>query len=306
MANASNEMAIFARVIERGSFAAAAGDLGLSPSAVSKLITRLESRLGARLLNRTTRRLALTAEGEVFLDRARTILDAIEAAEAEIISARRGPQGHLRVHAFPTFAVDHLSPALPDFLARYPRVSFEFVVTNREVSLIDDNIDIALQVGPLGKSPFVARKIADLTQVVCASPAYLARHGRPAHPSDLARHSCLTLSHVPASRVWPFTAGGDAVRVEVAGPAAADSAHMLLRLAIGGLGIIRFGDIVVAQAIRDGLLVPVLEDWQEAGNFPLWALHRAGRQRIPRVKAFLDFLMERFAAAPWRTRRGAR
>jgi DNA-binding transcriptional LysR family regulator len=300
MANPAGEMTVFVRAVERGSFAAAADDLALSPSAVSKLITRLESRLGARLLIRTTRRLALTADGELFFERSRKILDAIEAAEAEVTSARRGAQGHLRVHVFPTFAVDHLSVALPAFLARYPRITFEFVVTNREVNLIDDNIDIALQVGQLGKSSFVARKIADLSQIACASPAYLARHGRPIHPSDLEQHSCLTLSHLPGSRTWTFASGGETVRVEVSGPVAADSAHMLLKLAISGAGVVRFGDIIVANAVRDGLLVPLLEDWQELATFPLWALHQAGRQRVPRVKAFVDFLTECFGGAPWR------
>jgi DNA-binding transcriptional LysR family regulator len=302
MANSAGDMTVFARAVERGSFAAAANDLGLSPSAVSKLITRLESRLGARLLIRTTRRLALTAEGELFLDRSRKILNAIEAAEAEVASARRGPHGRLRIHAFPTFAVDHLSVALPSFFARYPRITFEFLVTNREVNLIDDNIDIALQVGRLGRSSFVVRKIADLTQIVCASPAYLARHGRPTHPSDLAQHGCLTLSHIPDSRIWQFAAHGEAVRVDVGGQAAADSAHMLLNLAIAGAGIIRFGDVIVAQAIRNGLLVPLLEDWQEPGSFPMWVVHQAGRQRLPRVKAFIDFLTENFGGSPWRTR----
>jgi DNA-binding transcriptional LysR family regulator len=212
MVNSSYDMSILARVVDRGSFAAAAVDFGLSPSAVSKLVTRLESRLGVRLLNRTTRRLALTAEGEVFLDRSRKILDAIEAAESEIASSRRAAQGRLRVHAFPTFAVDHLSAVLPDFLARYPRITFEFLVTNRVIDLVDDDIDVALRVGPLGESTFVARKIADLTQVVCASPAYLARHGTPTHPRDLAQHACLTLSHIPNSRRWSFDVRGEAMQ----------------------------------------------------------------------------------------------
>ena len=296
-------MSIFARVVDRGSFAAAASDLGLSPSAVSKLMTRLESRLGVRLLNRTTRRLALTAEGEMFLDRSRRILDAIEAAESEVASTRRAAQGHLRVHAFPTFALDHLAAVLPEFLARYPRITFEFLVTNCVVDLVDANIDIALRVGPLNDSAFVARKITDLTQVVCASPAYLKRHGTPIHPHDLAQHVCLTLSHVPNSRTWSFYVGGETVQVEVNGPIVADSAHMLLRLAINGAGIIRFGDVIVAQAIQDGRLIPVLETLQQRESFPLWAISLPGRQRTPRVKAFLDFLMERFGSAPWRTNR---
>ncbi len=300
MTNPANEMSIFARVVDRGSLAAAASDLGLSPSAVSKLVTRLESRLGVRLLNRTTRRLALTAEGEVFLDRSRKILDAIEAAESEIASSHRAAQGHLRVHAFPTFAVDHLSAVLPEFLARYPRITFEFLVTNRVIDLVDDNIDIALRVGPLGESTFVARKIADLTQVVCASPAYLKKHGTPIHPHDLAQHPCLTLGHVPNSRTWSFQVREEIVQVKVNGPVVADSAHMLLRLAINGAGIIRFGDIIVAQAIHDGRLIPVLENLQQPESFPLWVIFLPGRQRTPRVKAFLDFLMERFGTAPWR------
>lgn len=303
MSNSANEMSIFARVVDRGSFAAAASDLGLSPSAVSKLMSRLESRLDVRLLNRTTRRLALTAEGEIFLDRSRRILDAIEAAESEVASTRRAAQGHLRVHAFPTFAVDHLSVALPEFLARYPRITFEFLVTNRVVDLVNDNIDIALRVGPLSDSAFVARKIADLTQVVCASPSYLKRHGTPIHPQDLAQHVCLTLSHVPNSRTWSFNVGGEIVQVEVSGPVVADSAHMLLGLAINGAGIIRFGDIIVAQAIQERWLIPVLENLQQQENFPLWAMFLPGRQRTPRIKAFLDFLMERFGTAAWRTSR---
>lgn len=303
MANPSNEMGIFRRVIERGSFAGAAEDTGLSPSAVSKLITRLELRLGVRLVNRTTRRLALTPEGEIYLERSRDILRAIEAAEGEIASARVSPRGHLRVHAFPTFAVDHLSPILPDFLARYPRITFEFLVTNRRVDLIGDNVDVAFQVGQLDDSSLIASKIIGLTQVVCASPKYLAAHGRPVKPSDLARHACLTLSHIPGSNTWLFRVNGEPVQVEVKGPVVADSAHMLLRLAIEGLGIVRLGDNVVARAIQEGLLEPLLQDLQEPEQFPFWAILPPGRQRTPKVAVFLDFLTERFGSAPWRTKK---
>jgi DNA-binding transcriptional LysR family regulator len=243
----------------------------------------------------------LTAEGEVFLERSRRILDAIEAAESEVASTRRTAQGHLRVHAFPTFAVDHLAAVLPDFVARYPRITFEFLVTNRVVDLVNDNIDVAFRVGPLGNDWGTARKIADLTQVVCASPAYLARHGTPKDPRDLARHACLTLSHVPDSRTWSFNVEKETIKVEVSGPIAADTAHMLLRLAINGAGIIRFGDIIVAEAIRDGRLVPLLTNLQQPDSFPLWVTFPPGRQRTPRVKMFLDFLMERFGTTPWRT-----
>jgi DNA-binding transcriptional LysR family regulator len=303
MGSPPHEMRVFQRVIERGSFAAAAEDIGLSPSAVSKLITRLEHRLGIRLINRTTRKLALTHEGEIYLERARDILRAIESVEAEIALSRASPRGQLRVHAFPSFAVDHLSPVLPDFLARYPRITFDFLVTNRSVDLIADNIDIALRVGRLEDSTLIASKIVDLTQVVCASPKYFARHGRPLHPSDLARHACLTLSHFPGANRWQFRIDGRLAQVEVKGPVAGDTAHMLLKLAIEGLGIIRFGDNVVARAVQEGLLEVILQDFQEPNGFPLWAILPAGRQRTPKVRVFLDFLTERFGAAPWRAKR---
>src|SRR5438552_2031966 len=158
MASSPNEMAIFERVAARGSFAGAAKDVGLSPSAVAKLITRLEHRLGVRLINRTTRRLALTAEGEIYLERAREILGAIEAVETEVSSGGLAPRGHLRVHALPAIAVDHISPVLPNFLARYPQITFDFLVTNRVVDVIGENVDIALRVGKLNDSTLVARK----------------------------------------------------------------------------------------------------------------------------------------------------
>jgi DNA-binding transcriptional LysR family regulator len=147
MVDSSTEMAIFQRVAERGSFAGAAAGVGLSPSAVAKLISRLEARLGARLINRTTRRLALTAEGEIYLERVRDILAAIESAEADIASARRSPRGHLRVHTFPFIARHHLVPVLRDFLTRYPEITFDFLITNRIVDIVGENVDIALRQG---------------------------------------------------------------------------------------------------------------------------------------------------------------
>jgi DNA-binding transcriptional LysR family regulator len=300
MANSPTEMGIFERVVERGSFAGAAEDVGLSPSAVAKLITRLELRLGVRLINRTTRRLALTAEGEIYLDRAREILGAIEAAESEIASARVSPRGHLRVHTFPVIAVHQLAPALPDFLARYPQITFDFMVTNRIVDLIGENVDVSLRMGPLNDSGLVARKIVDLNRVVCASPSYLARRGRPVQPSDLVQHSCLTLSRNPGSATWPFRANGKLVRVDVKGPISADSADMLLKLAIEGAGILHLSEHVVASSIQKGLLQPLLQDVQDPETYPLCALLPPGRHQAPKVRAFLDFLIERLGSAPWR------
>jgi DNA-binding transcriptional LysR family regulator len=302
MANSSTEMAIFQRVAERGSFAGAADDVGLSPSAVAKLVTRLETRLGVRLINRTTRRLSLTTEGEIYLERAREILAAIETAEAEISSARLSPRGHLRVHAFPFIAVRHLAPVLPDFLIRHPQITFDFMVTNRVVDIIGENVDISLRMGALNDSTLIARKIVSLPRVVCASPRYLARHGRPTKPADLADHACLNLSRNPGSATWPFRVDGKLVQVEVNGPVSADSTAMLLGLAVQGAGILRLSEHVVAEAIQKGELEPLLQKVQDPEQYPLWALLPPGRNQAPKVKAFLDFLVDRLGSAPWRNR----
>jgi len=293
-------MAIFERVAERGSFAGAAEDVSLSPSAVAKLITRLELRLGVRLINRTTRRLALTAEGEIYLDRVREILAAIESAESEIASARASPRGHLRVHTFPVIAAHHLAPALPDFLARHPHITFDFMVTNRSVDLVGENLDVSLRMGPLEDSALVACKIVDLSRVVCASPAYLAGHGRPVEPADLVRHACLTLSRNPGSASWPFRINDKLTRIDVKGPVSADSADMLLQLAIGGAGILRLSEHVVARSIHQGLLQPLLQEAQDPETYPLFALLPPGRHQAPKVRVFIDFLIERLGSAPWR------
>lgn len=302
MAGVPAEMAVFERVAVRGSFAGAAADAGLSPSAVAKLITRLEQRLGVRLINRTTRSLALTAEGEIYLERVREILAAIEAAESEIAAARSSPRGHLRVHTFPVIAQE-LAPALPDFLARHPHITFAFIVTNRSVDIAGENVDVSLRIGPLEDSGLISRKIVEVSRVVCASPAYLARHGRPAAPADLAQHACLTLSQAPGAARWPFRVGGKLVAVDVKGPVSADSAEMLLQLAIGGAGILRLSEHVVARAIRAGALEALLEDAQDPETYPLFALLPPGRHQPPKVKAFIDFLIERLGAAPWRAAR---
>jgi DNA-binding transcriptional LysR family regulator len=301
MTNAANEMGVFERVIERGSFAAAAQDVGLSPSAVSKLILRLEQRLGVRLINRTTRRLALTAEGTTYLKCSREILAAIEAAEAEIASARTSPRGHLRVHAPPVMIGDHFGPALSEFLARYPRITIDFLVTSRAIDVVAENIDIAMRTGKLPDSSLIACKIIDLTQIICASPDYLARYGRPLVPADLAHHRCLILNGIPEPTTWKFNGDGGRVAVEVNGAVSADSSDVLLRLAMEGVGIVRLGELAVAKALRNRLLEPLLLDVQVSEGYPLWALLPPGRQRSPKVKAFLEFLTERLGSAPWRT-----
>jgi DNA-binding transcriptional LysR family regulator len=290
---ASAEMNAFVRVAERGSFAAAATDLGLTPSALSKLVTRIEDRLGVRLLTRTTRKLALTAEGELFVARSRDILASIEAAEAEVTAASERPRGHLRVSVGTAVAKQILGPALPVFLDRYPDITIELHVSDRQADLVAEQIDVALRSGALGDSSLVARKLSEATRVITASPGYLEKHGAPRVPADLLAHDCLTLPG-PAWSQWPFHTHEGINRMAVSGSFTSDNADLLFDMAVGGLGIARLADFMVARAVREGALVRLLEDSHVPETFPIHALSVPGRHRAPRIRAFIEFVAEQF------------
>lgn len=298
-----NDMAAFVRVVEKGGFSPAARELGLTPSAVSKLVTRMEGRLGVRLLNRTTRRLALTPEGEAFFHRAHRILADIEEAENEVARFRARPRGRLRVNVGTAFGAHQLVPALPEFLARCPEIEVELMMTDRIVDLMEEGADIGLRTGELPDSSHVSRKICEMERVICASPAYLARHGVPAVPTDLLGHNCLVIAGAPQFRRWPFNTPEGVRSVEVKGNASANNAETLVQLALLDVGIIRLADVIVGEAIAAGRLEPVLADVHHVEPLPLHAIFPHGRHRSPRVAAFVDFLVEKFSEAPWRARR---
>ncbi len=293
MDRASAEMNAFVRVIERGSFAAAAGDLGITPSALSKLVTRIEDRLGVRLLTRTTRRLALTSEGEVFVARSHEILAAIEAAEAEVTAASQLPRGHLRISVGTALAKQILGPALPVFLAKYPDITVELHVSDHQIDLVAEQVDVAIRSGALGDSSLVARKIGDATRVICASPHYLKQYGSPRVPADLLQHNCLTLPG-PAWTQWPFHTHEGINRLAISGTFTSDNADLLRDMAIAGLGIARLADFMVARAVLEGTLVPLLQESHIPESFPIHALTVPGRHRAPRIKAFIDFVAAQF------------
>jgi DNA-binding transcriptional LysR family regulator len=295
----ASDLRVFVRVMDRGSFSAAAEDLGLTPSAVSKLVSRLEDRLGARLLQRSTRRLALTPEGEAFLARARRIVADIEEAEAEVMSARAAPRGLLRVNAGTAFGLHQLTPALADFLARYPDIDLDLSITDRLVDLVEEQTDIAVRSGHIPEGPFTRRKIADLRRVICAAPSYLKMHGTPRVPAELKDHDCVTVAGPGLTR-WPFETQRGVDIVEVRPRVVTDDAEAALRLAIEGAGIVRLSDAIVGHPLRHGELVPLLTDVHHVEPFPLAAIYPVGRQRLPRVAVFIEFLRERFAHAPWR------
>ncbi|WP_245310287.1 LysR family transcriptional regulator [Bradyrhizobium jicamae] len=290
MNSASDEMNAFVRVIERGSFAAAAGDLGITPSALSKLVTRIEERLGVRLLTRTTRRLVLTTEGELFVARSREILASIEAAEAEVTAASQAPRGHLRISVGTTYARQILA-ALPLFLGRYPDITVELLVSDRQIDLVAEQVDIAIRSGWLGDSTLVARKLHDARRLICASPHYLRKYGSPRVPADLLQHNCLTLTGFAQFNQWPFHTSEGINRLAISGTLTSDNADLLLDAAVAGLGVARLADFVVARALQEGALVPLLEDTHLSEPFPVHVVTVPGRHRTPRVRAFTEFMV---------------
>ncbi|HEX3440788.1 MAG TPA: LysR family transcriptional regulator [Pseudolabrys sp.] len=298
--DATSDLRVFVRVMDRGSFSSAANDLGLTPSAVSKLISRLEDRLGARLIERSTRRLVLTPEGEGFLARARRIVADIEEAEAEVARARGAPRGKLRINSGTAFGLHQLAPALADFLARYPEIDVDLSITDRLVDLIEEQADIAVRSGPIPESPFIQRKVADLQRVICAAPSYLARRGTPRTVADLKDHDCILVA-TPGLGRWPFETRAGIDVIDVRPRVSTDDAEAALRLAVEGAGIVRLSDVIVGGPLAKGELVPLLTDVHHVEPFPLAAIYPPGRNRLPRVAVFIDFLIERFGHAPWRS-----
>lgn len=293
---AIDEMTAFVGAVERGGFSAAARAAKVTPSALSKAIARLEARLGVRLLHRTTRSLALTPEGEAYYARARRIVADIREAENEIAGFRARPKGLLKINTGNAFGYRQLMPALPEFLARHPDLRIELNFADRYVDLIESGDDVAVRTGSVADDRLVARKIADLRRIVCASPAYLARHGVPKRPEDLRGHDCVLMSGMPELARWPFKSG----TIEVSGPVAVNSAHALLEMGLAGAGVIRLSDFAVAEFVREGKLVPLLGEWHAGEPVPIWVVYPPARNKVPKTAAFVEFMRARFGHAPWR------
>ncbi len=297
------EMTAFVRAVDTGGFSAAAREIGLTPSALSKLVTRLEDRLGARLLHRTTRRLQLTAEGEAFYARARPILTALDEAEAEVTQASASPRGLLRLHCGYAFGMHQLAPAIPRFLERHPQVELDIAISDQLSGAIAEGVDLSIRIGPLDESSMVARRICNLERMICASPDYLRRHGTPRTPDDLQQHNCLWITSLPALRRWPFDTDDGIRVVNISGNVVANNAETVLQLGVAGVGIVRLADVIVGEALRSGQLVPLLTDWYHVEPVPLFATYPSGRNLSPKVRAMVDFLVEEFGGAPWRLAR---
>jgi DNA-binding transcriptional LysR family regulator len=299
MIDHASEMAAFVRVVDSKGFSAAAAGLGLTPSAVSKLVTRLETRLGVRLLQRTTRALHLTEEGEVFYAAAQRIVGEIETLEDQITGHSGTPQGLLRVTTSLAFASHQLAPVLSEFLARHPLVQLDLLPTDRVIDMVEEGIDIAIRIGRLADTSFMARKIGEDKRLICAAPSYLARHGTPRRPEELARHSCIVSRERVYLNRWPFKIDGQVSEIEVGGRVAINEGEMQMQLALQGIGIARLTRLTLARAIRDGALVSLLDDFSADEPVAIHAVYPHRRHLAAKVPAFVNFLIEKFTPPPW-------
>lgn len=287
----SGEMAVFARVVQEGSLSAAARALGLTPSAVSRVIARTEERIGSRLLLRTTRAITLTCEGEMYLRGARRILADLAEVEAAITD-RGVPRGRLRVSAALAHGRLVILPLVAAFSARYPEIVVDLTLGDEVVDILGGQADVALRFGHLPDSPLSARWIGETGQVIVASPAYLERHEMPREPEDLVKHNCLRFNFRRAAPDWPFYRDGQHFSLKVAGTIECSSGEALSQLAILGAGIARVGAFTVADDLKHGRLVPLLEAFNPGDREPIHAVFVGGMAMPARVRAFVDFLVE--------------
>lgn len=293
MDNRAGEMLVFVRVVEAGSFSEAARLLLMTPSTVSKLIARLEARLGIRLVERSTRRLALTKEGQFYYERSQALLAQLEETEQQIAQGGAEPEGVIRVSSSVSFGTAALEPLLPAFWEAYPRIVVDLSLSDEVVDLYLDRTDVAIRVGRLPDSTLMARKIGTTRRQIVASPAYLAKWGTPETPEDLIRHNCLGFNFRRASPVWPMREGGRLVERMLSGSLLSNNADTIRRMAIAGVGIARVADYHLRGPIARGELVEILTAGAITESDEIHALFRGGQLLPARVRAFLDFAVPR-------------
>jgi DNA-binding transcriptional LysR family regulator len=288
-------LAIFAKVVELRSFAGAATELALSKATVSKAVSRLEQRLGARLFNRTSRRLALTDAGQKLSERAARLLADGEAAENEALAQSATPRGLVRLAVPMTFGVSKVAPILPEFLEAYPDVAIDLHLSDAMVDLIGEGFDAGLRIASLPDSSLIARRLCAMPRYTVASPAYLKRHGRPTHPMHLAQHKCLGYAYLSTPDVWHYiNAAGEQVSVRPAGPLRVNNGEALMPALLAGLGIADLPDFIVGDAVASGEVEVILKGWKQAEG----AVHLVtppGGPRPARVEVLADFLTRHFA-----------
>ncbi|WP_420349030.1 LysR family transcriptional regulator [Pelagibius sp.] len=286
------ELAAFVAVAEEGAFNAAARRLGSSPPAVTRLITGLEARLGARLLTRTTRKVTLTEAGQRLREDAQRILADLEEAESTVAGSQAAPSGHLRVTAPVLFGQRFVAPVLRAFLDAYPAVTASALFLDRNVSLLDEGLDVALRIGDLPDSSLIARRVGAVRRVVVAAPDYLKRHGTPAAPAALRDHRVIFPASVDDAPVWGFVKGNDQQNLRLAPALTVNTMQASIDAALEGWGVTRALSYQVADALAEGQLVELLAGHDEA-EMPIHLLHAEGRRAAAKIRSFIDFAAER-------------
>lgn len=289
----------FVHVAETKSFSAAARVLRLSKSVISRQIAGLEAELGVLLFQRTTRSLALTEAGTRYLEQVSRILTDLEDADASLSQLQAAPRGRLRLSAPMSFGVLHLAQAIPDFLKRHPDVDIDLSMSDRVVDLVEEGYDMAVRIGRLGDSSLIARRLAPIRMVVCASPEYFARRGIPTTPQELSHHDCLTYSLTASPGIWRFqTPDGSTSSSEIKGRMVANNGDVLRMAALKGLGVCYLPTFIVGADLQAGTLVSALTDFISA-DLAAYAVYPTSRHLSPKVRAFVDFLIDWFGPVPY-------
>jgi len=290
----SSELLLVVELARAGGMSAAARELDVTPAAVSKRLAQIEARLGVRLFNRSTRRLSLTAEGEVYLENARRILGEIDDLDALIASRQAAPRGLLKVNAPLGFGRSYIAPAIAEFAQQYPEVSLQLQLTDRPADFVREAFDVAVRFGDLPDTSLIARKIAPNRRLVCASPGYLKKHGTPVTPHDLARHQCIVLRQNEAAYgLWRFTKGRRSETVKVRGNLSSNDGEVTLTWGLAGLGILQRAEWDLARYLRSGRLVQVLEDYA-LPQADIYAVFPERHHLSAKVRVFVDFLVAYF------------
>ena len=292
------EMAVFVRVVEHESFSSAARALKLTPSAVSKLIGRLEDRLGARLLNRTTRRLSMTEEGHAFYQRCVPILSAIDEAEMAVTELHAEPRGLLKVNASTAFGQFHIQPLIPKFLERHPDLRIQLTLSDSLVNLVEEEVDVAIRIADMPDSTLIAKKLSAVHRTVAAAPSYIEKFGIPKSPKDLKNHNCLTLSFETSLNQWEFKGSDGPQRIRVRGSFETNNAAALYEAGLAGLGLFRAANFVVGSDFKEGRLIPVLEDYEMINQVNIYAVYPHSKHLSPKVRAFVDLMIDAFTPIP--------
>jgi molybdate transport repressor ModE-like protein len=294
-------MQLFQRVAQAGSFSAAGRQVGLSPAAVFRAINALEDLLGARLLNRTSRKLSLTEAGQLYHARLEQILAEIHDVNTEVGQLQHAPRGILRVHARVSLGVQHLAPILPAFLAEYPELRVDLRLSDSWIDLVEENIDVTICLGGINSASLQIRKLATSPRIVCASPSYLARHPPIARPEDLTEHNCLTFRADTNDATWRFMRDNQLLELQVRGSLRSDNAEVLRLAAVGSMGVALLPQWCVGPDLKAGSLVALLEGW-EATPFGfdngIYVVTQKSRHRSMKVQLFLKFLTESFQSHP--------